>query len=220
MSPIWIVPAVALLLAGAFVLPPRATARSYMPIPIPPLDLTLDDFGDELPSAYGRWSLSTDRVMGGISDGAASLEMVEGRRAMRLTGQVRLENNGGFVQNTLRMSRETDASAYEGIRLGARAARPGAYYVFVRTSASWMPWSYYSAPLSADATWREHTIPWSAFEGQAVGRALDPARIRSISVVAYGEAMEADIAVDRIGLYTAREPRGGASPDGATASLR
>ena len=229
MSPLWIVPATTLLLAAAFVLPTQALAQSqpYEPIPVPANDLVLDDFADEQPSAYGRWSLSTDRVMGGLSDGWASLEMVDGRPAMRMTGRVRLENNGGFVQNTLRMNAEMDASAYEGVRLGVRTEKPGAYYLFVRTSSNWMPWSYYSAPIEVDGTWTELSVPWSAFEAQSAARAFDPSRIRSISVVAYGQAMDADIAVDGIGLYAAgseREPApvlpGGPSIDGMIASGR
>ena len=59
-------------------------------------DATQDDGAD--------WTMVSDRVMGGVSEGRLTYETVEGRPALRLTGDVRLENNGGFLQ----MARDMD----------------------------------------------------------------------------------------------------------------
>lgn len=200
MNASWMLVGGALLSALLFV-PAIALAQQSVPGPLPFAPLLLDDFADDRPSAFGDWSLSTDRVMGGISDGRVTVEQVDGRRAMRLTGSVRLENNGGFVQNSLQMRRTMDASSFDGVLLGARAAERGSYYVFIRTSDTRMPWSYYSAPLNLGEGWTDLTLPWAAFDGQSTRRPLDPSKIRSISVVAYGTRMAADLAVDRIGLF-------------------
>jgi hypothetical protein len=60
----------------------------------------IDDLSREPPvSAIGtRWQLFTDRVMGGVSNGTMVRETVAGRPAIRMRGDVSLENNGGFVQ--------------------------------------------------------------------------------------------------------------------------
>ena len=197
----WIVSGISLLLAGATIGPSHAAAQTGTDARDVDGPLVLDSFADDAPSAYGRWSFSTDRVMGGLSNGDVRIDDVDGRRAMRITGDVRLENNGGFIQNSLRMNGTMDASSYDGVFVSGRALQPGAYYVFLRTRSSFMPWSYYSAPLEVGEEWSTIDLPWSAFKRNFVLRSLDPSQIRSVSVVAYGEAMAADIAVDRIGLY-------------------
>jgi len=49
------------------------------------------------------WRFFSDGVMGGVSTGAMTVETVNGRPALCLRGQVRLENNGGFVQLALEL---------------------------------------------------------------------------------------------------------------------
>ena len=72
-------------------------------------------------SAVGtRWQLFTDRVMGGVSNATMHCETVAGRPAIRMRGDVSLENNGGFVQIALDLSPDgaiVDASAWSGIEL-------------------------------------------------------------------------------------------------------
>jgi hypothetical protein len=86
----------------------------------------IDDLSrDPLLSAIGtRWQLFTDRVMGGVSNGTMVREMVAGRPAIRMRGDVNLENNGGFVQIALDLAADgkaLDASAWRGIELDAFA---------------------------------------------------------------------------------------------------
>ena len=47
----------------------------------------------------------SDRVMGGISQGTMRREAVDGRPALRIEGDVSLENNGGFLQIALDLAR-------------------------------------------------------------------------------------------------------------------
>jgi hypothetical protein len=61
--------------------------------------MLIDDFTDEgLVSKLGtRWRGVSDRVMGGVSEASVSHVVIDGRPSLRLTGDVRLENNGGFI---------------------------------------------------------------------------------------------------------------------------
>ena len=73
-----------------------------------------------LESALGpSWYLVMDGVMGGVSSGTLTQASVEQRDCLRLQGDVRLENNGGFVQAALDIEKTAaaDASAYTGIMM-------------------------------------------------------------------------------------------------------
>ena len=97
----------------------------------------LDDFdrGDGVSAIGTRWQGFTDRVMGGLSDMQAEVVETDQGKALRMTGRVRLENNGGFIQVRLPLAgdRETfDASSYTGIETTLRG-RPGAWFLHLRT---------------------------------------------------------------------------------------
>jgi Complex I intermediate-associated protein 30 (CIA30) len=74
----------------------------------------------------------SDQVMGGISEGTLTREVVQGRNANVLRGTVRLENNGGFIQMATNLAASSgvsssgflsssavpvDASHFEGVEL-------------------------------------------------------------------------------------------------------
>jgi hypothetical protein len=99
----------------------------------------LDDFSrDDLISTLGTpWRGFSDQVMGGISQETLALTEIAGRRCLRLTGDVRLENNGGFIQMTLDLApdgRTFDASSYVGVLLTVRG-NGEKYGVHLRTPA-------------------------------------------------------------------------------------
>lgn len=87
--------------------------------------LILDDFArDDLISTLGTpWHGFSDRVMGGISQETIAMTEIDRRRCLRLTGDVRLENNGSFIQMALDLAPEgqtLNAAAYTGVLLVAR----------------------------------------------------------------------------------------------------
>lgn len=150
------------------------------------------------------WEYVADTVMGGVSQGQARREEVAGRSAMRLTGQVSLENNGGFVQIAFDLDNGApfDASDYDGIALevfgnGAR------YDLRVRTSALSRPWQSFRADFLAPATWMRVVIPFADLEPHKIEAAFDPAELRRIGILAIGAEMEADIAVSAVYLHRA-----------------
>ena len=55
----------------------------------------IDDFSD---NPERRWQFYTDQVMGGVSDGRASVRLDSEGPYVRLEGLVSTANNGGFIQ--------------------------------------------------------------------------------------------------------------------------
>ncbi len=168
--------------------------------------LLLDDFRTGVSSLGTRWEGFSDRVMGGISDLRLGIEGDAEAPYMALTGDVRLENRGGFIQARLLLkegkSSHYDGSKHRGIRLIARGAGDS-YYIFLRTTSMVFPWAFYMAPIPVSEEWSEILIPWSAFEKGDFGAAfpLDVRRLRSLAVTAYKKAFRARLHVKEIGFY-------------------
>lgn len=184
------------LLAAAFL---TASASAVM---AESAALLIDDFKRDDASLAGEWRAFTDRVMGGISDMDAGLVDTDRGPALRIAGSVRLENNGGFIQARRSLAADggtLDAAGYDAIRVLVRG-RPGAYYLHLRTPQTRRPWQYFRAELPVDEEWRERTIPFEAFTGKSIGASPDFSRLRSLAVVAYGEAFDAELEVARLEL--------------------
>lgn len=170
-------------------------------------DLLLDDFSrsDGVSAIGTRWQGFTDRVMGGLSEMKTAIVETERGMALRMSGQVRLENNGGFIQVRLPLAenRETfDASHFDGVEIITRGAH-GAYYLHLRTPESSRPWQYYRVRLPVSEKWTRRFIPFSDFEGKSISGRPDFSRLRSIAVAAYGEAFDAQVELARLALVQA-----------------
>jgi hypothetical protein len=166
--------------------------------------LLLDDFqrDDGLSILGTRWEGVSDRVMGGRSDMQVGYRDSDAGPVLFLRGQVRLENRGGFIQARLPLDPaggSFDARAWQGLRIKVRGA-PGPYYLHLRTRQNWQPWQHYRAPIEVEPGWREQFIPFTAFERRATVRRIDVSGLKSVGVVAYGEAFEAEIEVARLEL--------------------
>lgn len=168
-------------------------------------DMLVDDFAHpELTSKFGtRWRGVSDRVMGGISKVSVARDVIDGRQCLRLTGEVSLENNGGFVQATLNLSASGggfDASNYEGIRLVVRG-NDEKYSVHLRTPDNVRPWQSYRAHFKATPDWQIIQIPYRNFTPYRLNTPLDTTRLRRIGLVAIGRRFDADLAIDEIFFY-------------------
>lgn len=164
-------------------------------------NLLLDDFSDSNVSAYGTsWQGFTDRVMGGRSDLSAGIVETDRGAAMRMTGTVRLDNNGGFIQVRLPLMRDgraMNAIDFEAVRLEARG-KPGPYFIHARTADTRRPWQYYRAPVMVAPDWTTVTVPLDDFEAVDIRRPFDRTTLMSIALVAYGEPFEAELEVASI----------------------
>jgi uncharacterized surface protein with fasciclin (FAS1) repeats len=165
----------------------------------------IDDFtGEEGISTFGSsWNLFTDRVMGGISDAKSRYEVIDGFRCLVLTGDVSLENNGGFIQVALSLQkngRPFDAGNYRGVRLQVRGnGQP--YYVHLRTTQARLPWQYYSASFRAESEWLQIDIPFDRFTPQSLGESIDTRSLIRIAIVGAKKAYKAEVAVSRLEFY-------------------
>lgn len=165
----------------------------------------IDDFTRLAPLAANgaRWEFVADTVMGGVSTGGISFERTQGEPAMRLTGEISLENNGGFVQAALDLggdAGEFDASNFTGIEITARS-NGGAYAVNLRTSELHRPWQSYRHEIETGEDWRVLRLPFEGFDGSNTDLPLNPAKLRRIGIIAVGEAMAVDIAVSELRFY-------------------
>ena len=159
----------------------------------------IDDLSRAAPQASigTSWQLLTDQVMGGISEGAIAREMVAGRLAMRMRGDVRLENNGGFVQMALDLSINAgtlDASAWQGIELDVYGETQG-YGMHLRTSDLMRPWQSYRQSFTSHPEWQTVRLPFSGFSPYRTDIPLDLRRLRRLGLVAIGRSFSADLAV-------------------------
>ncbi len=167
-------------------------------------DGLIDDFSNpDGNSRLGtRWQLVTDQVMGGVSGGAMQRREENGRTVLCMTGDVSLENDGGFVQVNIDLSPggRLDASGFAGVRLVARG-NGEVYNLHLKTAATRMPWQSYRAAFTADGDWREFRLPFSGFEPHRLVPALDRSRLERLGIVAIGREMRADLCVAEIGFY-------------------
>jgi hypothetical protein len=168
-------------------------------------DKLIDDFlNPDLLSPLGsRWRGVSDRVMGGISEASVTHAVLDGRACIRISGDVRLENNGGFIQAALDLapSGDTlDASDYTGLRLVVRG-NGQRYSVHLRTPDNVRPWQSYRAHFTARPSWETVELPFHAFTPHRLETPLDTSQLRRIGLVAIGRAFHADFAVSELSLY-------------------
>jgi hypothetical protein len=184
-------------------------------LPVMAADLLIVDdrsSGSHQSSLGTGWRLVTDGVMGGVSNGQLLPDTIAGRPCLHMTGSVRLENNGGFVQAALDLAedRSFDASGYDGLEL-AVYGNDEQYNLHLRTDDVWLPWQSYRASFVAEPRWQTLRLPFSGFTPYRIGADLDLSRLERIGVVAIGRAFEADLCIGGVALY---RDAGSGAPDG------
>lgn len=174
---------------------------------------TIDDLSESFPvtSSGTQWAGVTDKVMGGSSSGTLVREEFQGRLSNVLTANVKLENDGGFVQMVTDLaldhsvSNTVDASKYDGIEFdvfyGGDADRES-FNVHLKDSNCLRQFSSYRATFELkQGQWTTVRLPWSRFEGfgwGAVENLLDNSALRRIGLVAIGKEMDVSFALSSI----------------------
>lgn len=141
--------------------------------------------------------------MGGISQEQVTVETLADRRCIRLRGEVRLENNGGFVQVALPLEQggiPLDARAYHSLRLLVWG-NGETYRLHLRTTSCRRPQQYYWAPFEAHPSWQGVELPFEAFQPKGFAAPPILESLTRLAIVAYGRAFSADVAVARASLY-------------------
>lgn len=142
-----------------------------------------------------KWRVVTDQVMGGVSSGTASVQEVQGRRALRMQARVSLENNGGFVQIAADLS--PPEPSHRGVQIDVQGPK-NRYNVHLRTTRVQRPWQSYRHTFETNGAWQRLELGWDAFEPHRIDAPFVPTEIRRIGLVAIGREFEADLAVSRI----------------------
>ena len=145
------------------------------------------------------WKLITDQVMGGVS---AGLVAVSGSHDVHpvhcLTGNVSLDNNGGFVQMAADLA--PPPSTARGIRLTVRG-NGVEYNIHLRTNALDRPWQSFRTSVKASPEWTTLAFPFAGFEPLRTTARLEPGGIRRIGIVAIGREFEAEVCVAEAAWY-------------------
>ena len=167
--------------------------------------MLIDDFTDDgLVSKLGtQWRGVSDQVMGGISEATISHGIIESRPCLRMTGDVRLDNDGGFIQAALDLTyrgETLDASGYSGVSIIVRG-NGEKYSVHLRTLDNVRPWQSYRAHFTVESDWDTIDLPFETFAPYRLEAPLDLTRLRRIGLVAIGRAFYADLAVSELGFY-------------------
>ena len=152
-----------------------------------------DDFTNE-----NEWTYIADNVMGGISDGGVEFNLVDSNVYALLSGNVSTENNGGFIQ-IRRELKNIDLSKAKSIRVYARGNNEK-YYIFLRTTGTILPWQYYSYEFKVNEEYNEFIIPIKDFNksGTLLAKQINPKKITSVAIVAYGRDHVVEIYVKEL----------------------
>jgi len=167
--------------------------------------MLIDDFTDEgLVSKLGtQWRGVSDQVMGGISEASISHGVIDGRHSLRMAGDVRLENDGGFIQAALDLpppGGAIDASGFTGMRIVVRG-NGEKYSVHLRTLDNARPWQSYRAHFTAGSDWETIDLPFETFVPYRLETPFDKTRLRRIGLVAIGRAFYANLAISELAFY-------------------
>lgn len=150
------------------------------------------------------WEFVSDGVMGGVSQGRLIRAEVAGRKAMRLTGDVSLENNGGFVQMAFDLRSgggAFDASRWHTIALDVHG-NGEVYDLRLRTDQLTRPWQSFRCDFRAEEGWQTLTFPFAGFHAHRTEARFDPARLRRVGVLGIGREFHADVAISGVRLVT------------------
>lgn len=166
--------------------------------------LIIDDRsnGDLSATSGNAWRLVTDDVMGGVSRGQLTIDTIEHRPCLHMQGEVKLDNNGGFVQIALSLSDTVlkNITDYRGITLDV-LGNDEAYNIHLRSDNLWFPWQSYRNTFQATTEWQTLRIPFRDFKPYRTDAALDISKLTRIGLVAIGREFNADLCVARVGFF-------------------
>ena len=166
------------------------------------IEKIIDDFTDR---PERRWQFYTDQVMGGVSEGRASVLLGFAGPYLRLEGLVSTANNGGFIQ--IRRDILNGVKDAEGILLTVRGNGEN-YYIHLNTNETiFLPQQYryyYQAIFQTSKDWTEVKLPFStAFKrsNANISESFDGNQVRTIGILAYGKDHNAFLEVNYISFY-------------------
>ena len=173
--------------------------------PIAPSGATLDQSGNgsaDLSVAPSSWRFVTDAVMGGVSVGTLGPALHNGRLCLRLQGQVRTANGGGFIKARLKLTdRESNGLAgYDGLLLDV-CGNAERYNLHLHTTDMRLPWQSYRKSFFASVEWTSVRIPFADLKPHRISAPLCLDSVAEISLLAIGREFSASLSVSRMSLF-------------------
>ena len=149
-----------------------------------------------------KWCFVTDKVMGGISKGSLNFKKENEIYFYRMTGELSLENNGGFIQFRTKVENHPREKNYKGVRLRVRGNN-NEYAIHIRTKYLLLPWQYYESTFQAMDEWSTIELPFSSFGKSNFYQpsSVSSQDIKTIGIVAIGREFKAQIDLASIELY-------------------
>lgn len=129
-------------------------------------DVVLVDLDDA--SEVAKWTTVNDPVMGGLSTSRITF----GDGGLVFSGNISLENNGGFASARSPQDPDIGRRATGAKSLGVRALGDGKTYL-LKVGTAGQPWSYIQRFPTEAGVQRSYELPIAGFE--PVGMRLDPA---------------------------------------------
>tara|TARA_B100001175_G_C19288162_1_gene532226 strand:- start:90 stop:656 length:567 start_codon:yes stop_codon:yes gene_type:complete len=163
----------------------------------------LDDLTNPGITSQGqRWNFITDGVMGGLSEGKATITSEENTPCYKMIGNVTTKNNGGFIQIRTSLFPYIEAKNFTGIYIRARGNNKN-YALHIRSSKSLGYWQYYSYSFFVENKFVEIKIPFNDFQKSNFTQPNKLSRqdIKTIGLVAGFNDFYADICLSEIGFY-------------------
>ena len=153
-------------------------------------------------SGNAKWCFVTDKVMGGMSEGSLEFKKESDTYFYRMTGDLSLENNGGFIQFRTKIENHPRGKSFKGIRLRVRGNN-NEYTVHIRTKYLFLPWQYYESAFQATEQWTTIELPFTTFKKSNFYQPSDVSSqdIKTIGIVAIGREFTAQIDLASIELY-------------------
>ena len=160
-------------------------------------NILIDDFSK---NSQNKWQFFTDQVMGGVSEGYASIVSENNEQYVRLEGSVSTANNGGFIQ--IRADISSGKKEANGIIIKAKG-NGEEYYIHLRTGGTVLPWQYYQVSFPTSKNWSEIRLPFESFERSSswISKKITGDKIKTIGIVAYGKDHNAKLDVSYISFY-------------------
>ena len=158
----------------------------------------MEDFSS---NPENRWQFFTDQVMGGQSYGKLEFLTDKNGNFARMSGDVSIANNGGFIQFRGQLGNQLNNSI-RGIRLKVRGNNQK-YFVHLRTTESVSPRQYYQKEFFASNKWTEVKLLLSDFQKRMnfMKSKIKPSSIRTVGIVAYGRNHQAELEVHMVSFY-------------------
>ena len=162
------------------------------------------------------WKYFSDQVMGGVSDGQVSLEQDGDMVFTRLTGNVRTDNNGGFIQLRTSTSLSNKPLMFkllqnskkigkklQGVRLKVKG-NGEKYHIFIQTTIFYrLPTGYQIATFDTSPEWETIEIPFNRFKSLKDNKDsnINAKDIKTFGIVAYGRDFKSDLSVSSVEFY-------------------